>query len=181
MSFPNGSSKPSDTASYTGDAPAYQQTSGTQQVGGWAVGNAYFAFSQEITEGVQAASFVTCTGQDGRLKQAGTRQQLSLIISLSGDAAGYALTPSLTDAQGNSVTPVGAYFYGVSRQRLVCTFSGGKIIPVGVGQCSVEVRYPVACVNASWSSNGLNVAGSGGAQNNPTNHIYLSINVTVTK
>lgn len=181
MSFPNGSSKPSDTASYTGDAPAYQQTSGTQQVGGWAVGNAYFAFSQEITEGVPAASFVTISGQDGRLKQVGTRQQLSLIISLAADAAGYTLRPSLTDAQGNATTPVGSYFSGISRQKFVCTFANGKIVPVGIGSCDVEVTYPQAQVNANFSTNGLNVSGSGGATSNPSNFISATINLVVTR
>jgi hypothetical protein len=181
MSIPTcGSSKPSDTTNFTGQPPAYQATSGTVQTGGWAA-PVNPTFTQEVLESLPAVSFVTCTGQDGRLKQAGTKQQLSIIISLSGDAAGYTLTPSLADAKGHAVTAVGNYFYGVSRQKFVATFVGGKIVPVGVGQTSVEVRYPVAQVNANWSANGLNAAGSGGANSDSSKFLYLTINVYVTK
>ena len=184
MSGPNGSAKASDTLTFTNvDSPI--QTSGTIQCGGWATPARYDGnagqFTQEITEGVPSASFVIVSGQDSRLRQVGTRQQLALIISLSGDAAGYTLTPSLTDAQGGSTTPVGSYFTGISRQRFVCTLSNGKIVPVGVGQCEVEVMWPVAAVNQNWSTNGLNAPGSGGAQNNPSNFISATINVTITK
>lgn len=188
MSFPNGSAKANSTSSYTGEAPAYQLTSGTLQTGGWATPLIVQAglfppktFQQEITEGVSAASFVVVSGQDSRLKQVGTRQQLALLISLSGDASGYQLTPALTDAYGGSSTPCGAYFTGISRQRFVCTFSNGKIIPVAVGQCEVEVMFPVAQVNGNWSGSGLNVTGSGGSTSNPSNFISATINVVVTR
>lgn len=96
MSFPNGSSKPSNTATYMGEAPAYQQTSGTEQTGGWAVSNG--PFSQEITEGVQAASFVTISSTDPRLKRVGP-SQYELTLSLSRDSAGVLIQGGLTDAR----------------------------------------------------------------------------------
>jgi hypothetical protein len=164
--------KPSDSPSYNG-TPNPIQTSGTLQTAGAVITNVIGAstFKEEVFEGVSAASFVTVAGQDERLQQVGTRQQYSLQISLSGDAGGYALTPSLTDAQGNPSTPVGNYFAYYSRQRLVATVVDGIITPVARGSCVVEVRWPVGQVNVNFV----------GATSNPSNFIYATIALTVTE
>jgi hypothetical protein len=169
MSGPNGAVKPSDTATFSeicNPAQGSGVDQGRYQTGGWDTNNP--KYSLEVLEGLPAASFVTVSG-DSRLKQVGTKQQYALTISLSGDASGYVLTPGLTDAQGDVVTPVGNYFTYYSEQKFVCTVANGKITPTGRGSCTVEVRWPVGQVNANWS----------GATSNPSNFIYASIMLTV--
>jgi len=73
-------------------------------------------------------------------------------------------------AQGNASTPVGDYFYAVSRQTQVAAADGLTITPIGRGSTVIEVRWPVGQVYASF----LN------AESNPTNFSYATVNLTVT-
>jgi hypothetical protein len=110
---------------------------------------------------------VTISSTDPRLKRVGTRQQYQMQISLSADHAGVIIAGGLTDAQGNSSTPVGSYFVRVNTGiRLPCTVnSSGVITPPGRGGCEVTVRWPVAQANSNFTN----------AISNPTNFIEARI------
>jgi hypothetical protein len=172
----NGTTNPSNTPNYSGVLPPDPTQNGTLQCGAWAdLNTPPFGASVGVLEGLPAASFVTVSGQDGRLKRVGTAQQYSLVISLSRDSTGYTLTGGLATAAGGASTPVGNYFCAVSRQAQVAIVEGLTIIPTGRGSTSIEVRWPVGQVNENWTW-----GGSGGATSNPSNFIYATVNLTVT-
>lgn len=160
---------PASTASYSGIPTPVPSDAGSKQCGSWddRTGG---PLPVAMLESVPAASFVTISSTDPRLKQVGTRQQYAMTISLSGDAAGVQVNGGLTDAQGTANTPVGSYFVSGSRQRFVATCVAGLIVPVGVGRTEVYVRWPVAQVNASW----------GNAQSQISNFLEATISLTVT-
>jgi hypothetical protein len=170
MSNPQSIVKPSDTATYTGVLNPEPFQNGTLQCAAWAdLDTPPYGNNASVLQGVPAASFVTISGQDDRLTQVGTRQQYSLQISLSQDAGGYTLTGGLTTALGGASTPVGDYFYAISRQEQVATVDGLTITPTGRGSTVIEVRWPVGQVNANFTN----------ATSNPTNFAYASIVLTV--
>lgn len=172
MSGPNGAAKPSDNATFSGtDSPVI--TSGKVQCGSFTVpaGTAWWnPLPVSNLDGVPAASFVSISSTDPRLKQVGTKQQYAMTISLSADHAGVTIAGGLTDAQGNASTPVGPYFVYGPTQKFVCTVNGsGVITPTGRGGCEVTVRWPVAQVNSSFTN----------ATSNPTNFIEARIALIV--
>jgi hypothetical protein len=176
----NGTTNPSNTPNYSGVIPPEPTQNGTLQCGAWddlnvpnGGPNGMWYLNVGVLEGLPAASLVTVTGQDARLKRVRTAQQYSLQISLAGDAGGYVLTGGLTTAAGGASTPVGDYFYAVSRQAQVATVSGLVITPTGRGSTPIEVRWPVGQVNANWTW-----GGSGGAVSNPSNFIYADFGET---
>jgi hypothetical protein len=102
--------------------------------------------------GVQAASAVTISSSDPRLKRVGP-SQYELTLSLSKDSAGVRVQGGLTDAQGNVNTAaptIGSFIYGCT-QRLICSVSDtGLVTPTALGSCDVYTRWPIGQVNAGF-------------------------------
>jgi hypothetical protein len=160
-----GSSKSSDTATFSGfSQPSIplEQTSGTQQVGGFADVTFGKPFQVSVPEAVAGVARVTVSGVG--VTQVGGPGQYAVSLSLA-QAQSVQLTGGNTDAQNSVTSGPGTFTYRSRNTQVATVSAGGLVTPVGRGQAEILVGYPTAQVNL-WTTSG-------------NDQIYASLIVTV--
>jgi hypothetical protein len=145
MSGGGNLTKLSNTLQFTGYLPEAEQTDGMNQVGAWFQQDVKIAigpFKTNLVEALPAAVRVRLSGNPSLTVLAPGQYFVQLSL---GAVQQCTITPSTTDAFGNSTSPTAPLtapgYSFVSRNTRIATISpAGVITPVRRGECEVLVR-----------------------------------------
>jgi hypothetical protein len=170
--MPNGQSKDSDTAAYSG-IPDNTQTDGLVQTGGFkSTPPSVSGLSVEVLEGLPAAVRVQLTTNNG-IVQTGSPQQYAVKVALNGTLQ---LTPLMANAQNQLVVAAAPnvfnYVFSSRNVKIATVDANGLVTAVGRGECEILIGN-TRQVAASFVG-ATPPAGETGAS------AYAFLNVTVT-